>query len=346
MAEVLSQSQIDALLKEMRSGGNGEKKQTSDKEEKKYRKYDFYSPKKITKDKIKLLKGIYDNYARIASSRLNGVIRVNSEIEVKVVEEQRFYEFSNALNENDIIMLQTLKLPNNSKNPPILVHINQLPMLAMIDRMLGGDGNDLDGIDENYSYTDIEIELYQKIMGYFLGFTKDAWSNYIAIESEKITLEANPGLFQEISLDETVAIIIMDMQIMNTKGRLTVCIPRTLLAEIFGIIDANKHKIDTEENETQDTREFILSQIKNSSLVIKASMGKFNVSVKDIKNLQVGDVINLQKPENSEVYLNIEGVPWLKGKMGSYKKDAAVLVSGRTDNKNDELILADKQVMS
>lgn len=346
MAEVLSQSQIDALLKEMRSGGSSEQKKPPEKEEKQYRKYDFYSPKKITKDKIKLLKGIYDNYARIASSRLNGVIRVNSEIEVKVVEEQRFYEFSNALNENDIIMLQTLKLPNSSKNPPILVHINQLPMLAMIDRMLGGDGDELDGVDETYSYTDIEIELYKKIMGYFLGFTKDAWSNYIDIESEKTMLEENPGLFQEISLDETVAIVIMDMQIMSNKGRLTVCIPRSLLTEIFSIIDANKHKANTKETETQDTREFILTQIKNSNLVVKATMGRFNVSVRDIKNLQVGDVINLQKPENSEIYLDIEGEPWLKGKMGSYKKDAAVLVSGRIDSKNEELIQADRRINS
>ena len=63
MAEVLSQSQIDALMKEMRSGGKKKEEKAPAAEEKKYRKYDFNSPKKITKDKIKLLKGIYDNYS-------------------------------------------------------------------------------------------------------------------------------------------------------------------------------------------------------------------------------------------------------------------------------------------
>ena len=57
MAEVLSQSQIDALMKEMRSGSKN-KDEKPKAEEKKYRKYDFYSPKKITKDKNTLLKGI------------------------------------------------------------------------------------------------------------------------------------------------------------------------------------------------------------------------------------------------------------------------------------------------
>lgn len=92
MAEVLSQSQIDALLKGMRSGDNKKEEEKPAVEEKKYRKYDFYSPKKITKDKIKLLKGIYDNYSRIASSRLNGMLRVNCELSVLTVEEQRFFE--------------------------------------------------------------------------------------------------------------------------------------------------------------------------------------------------------------------------------------------------------------
>ena len=188
MAEVLSQSQIDALMKEMRSGGKKKEEKAPAAEEKKYRKYDFNSPKKITKDKIKLLKGIYDNYSRIASSRLNGILRVGCELTVLTVEEQRFYEFNNVLSENDIFITQKLKLPNKSSQPPILMHINQAPILSMIDRLLGGDGSDLEGVDSNYSYTDIEIELYRKIMGYFLDFNLDAWANYIHIETEEIYL--------------------------------------------------------------------------------------------------------------------------------------------------------------
>lgn len=72
MAEVLSQSQIDALLNSMQSGGGAEEKK-EEKPEIKYKKYDFYSPKKYTKDRLKMLRTIYDNYARIASSQINGL---------------------------------------------------------------------------------------------------------------------------------------------------------------------------------------------------------------------------------------------------------------------------------
>ncbi len=335
MAEVLSQSQIDALMKEMRSGGKKKEEKNPAAEEKKYRKYDFNSPKKITKDKIKLLKGIYDNYSRIASSRLNGILRVGCELTVLTVEEQRFYEFSNVLSDNDIFITQKLKLPNQTSQPPILMHINQAPILSMIDRLLGGDGSDLEGVDSNYSYTDIEIELYRKIMGYFLDFNLDAWANYIHIETDNAYVEENPSLFQEISLDETIAIIMLDVVTGVTEGRITVCIPRTLLTELFSIIDSRKHTIDPSGSDLTDSKAIIMSKIKSSALTVQADMGRVDVSVRDIRDLQVGDIIDLEKPKDSEVFLRIGGEPWLKGRLGTFKKNSAVLISGRSEEEKE-----------
>ena len=92
MSEVLSQSQIDALLNSMRTGGNPDQAEEK-KPEKKYRKYDFTTPRKFTKDRIKMLHGIFENYTRVISSRLNAQLRTNCEITVESIEEQKFYEF-------------------------------------------------------------------------------------------------------------------------------------------------------------------------------------------------------------------------------------------------------------
>lgn len=105
MAEVLSQSQIDALLNAARSGemGLGQQDQTP---EKKYRKYDFYSPRKFTKDRLKMISGVFENYTRIINSRINGMLHTTCEIAVESVEEQRYYEFSNALSDGDVLALR------------------------------------------------------------------------------------------------------------------------------------------------------------------------------------------------------------------------------------------------
>ena len=75
------------------------------KPEKKYRKYDFTTPRKFTKDRIKMLHGIFENYTRVISSRLNAQLRTTCAIEVESIEEQKFYEFNNALMEGDVLAM-------------------------------------------------------------------------------------------------------------------------------------------------------------------------------------------------------------------------------------------------
>ena len=110
MAEVLSQSQIDALLNAARNGEMDLAAKAESSSEKKYRKYDFYSPRKFTKDRLKMLSGIFENYTRIINSRINGLLHTTCEIDVESVEEQRYYEFSNALLEGDVLSLAGVEL--------------------------------------------------------------------------------------------------------------------------------------------------------------------------------------------------------------------------------------------
>ena len=67
MSEVLSQSQIDALLNAVHSGEKN-LEPSQEQTEKKYRKYDFTTPRKFTKDHIKMLNGIFENIATIQAS--------------------------------------------------------------------------------------------------------------------------------------------------------------------------------------------------------------------------------------------------------------------------------------
>ena len=118
MAEVLSQSQIDALLNAARSGEMNLDAPKEESAEKKYRKYDFYSPRKFTKDRIKMLNSIFEGYARVINSRLNAILHSSCEIEVESVEEQRYNEFSNALTESDVLALADIDLKHLQEETP------------------------------------------------------------------------------------------------------------------------------------------------------------------------------------------------------------------------------------
>lgn len=333
MAEVLSQSQIDALLNSLQ--GTEEQIDEIEKKENetKYRKYDFYSPKKFTKDKLKILKSIFDNYSRIAGSQISSLFRTSSELSVITVEEQRYYEFGNALVDNDILTVVNVTLPNNSKNPPLLINASMTLMLSLIDRMLGGMGDD-NNVDESYTYTEIEMALYRRVIKYIIGALKDAWSSYINLEFELGRLEENPSMFQEIGVDETIVIVVLDVEMSECTGRLNICIPGSLLMNIFEIMDKRKHSAMGDEANSLDNKLEIMNSIKASDLMVRAQVGESMITLDDVYNLHVGDVVNLNAPKDSDVQLYVEGQPWFKGQLGVHKRNVAVKIDDMVDKGN------------
>jgi len=343
MAEVLSQSQIDALLSSIGAGGGAEPEVVEEqKEEVAYKNYDFFSPKKYTKERIKLLKSIYENFARIATSQINSLFRVVSTVEVVGVEEQRYYEFTNALYESDVISMVRMKLPDNSKNPPAIMYISPQIMTAMMDRMLGGDGKTGD-VDISYVYTDIEIALYEKIMKYFVSSTADVWSSHIPVKASLERMDEITAVFQDISVDETVAIIMLKIEMLGMSGIMNVCLPDTLLFNIFSIFDKLKISGDDEDTTARrNDREEIRARIDSSPLEVKAELANALLSLDDIYNLRVGDVIDLNKPKDSEVSIYVQDHKWFTGVLGVHNKNLAVRLEDRTtENKktNQEEVL-------
>lgn len=337
MADILSQSQIDALLNSMQNAESESKAPEPEKPKQEYRKYDFYSPKKYTKDKLKMLRSIYDNYSRIATSQINGLFRLVSEVEVVGIEEQRYYEFGNALNETDVLTVADVELPDNSTNPPVLFHIAPTLMTAMIDRMLGGLGFDRT-IDISYTYTDIELALYERIIKYLVAINTDVWATHISLKTEFEHIEENPSMFQGISVDETVVIIMLSITLGDMPGTMNICIPGTLLSNIFDIIDKTKH-IAKKSEHAKSNREEIMDSIRESSMDVMAQLGVAKLNLDDVYNLHVGDVIDLNKPQDSLVSLYIEGQPWFNGQLGVHNKNVAVKIEDRIieniDNKED-----------
>lgn len=104
MAEQLSQSQIDALLKRMSSGEMDVQEPT-----RKIREYDFRSPKKFTKEQLKALDSLHETFSRMVASYFSGLLSTACEIEVVQIEEQRYYEYSNALPDQLLITLLNMK---------------------------------------------------------------------------------------------------------------------------------------------------------------------------------------------------------------------------------------------
>ena len=352
MADVLSQSQIDALLKSMQDGPPKEekveekpaevletKKEEAQKVEETYSKYDFYSPRKFSKDKIRLLRSIFDNYARILTSQVNGIFRTMTDITVLELRETRYYEYVNAFHENDCMTIVDTYVQDKGKsNVPMMSYISPGLTLTLVSHMLGGSDSVIK-TEEDYRYTDVEMALYKRIMEYIVHALGDGFSNYINAEFKISKVETNPSMVQEVGLDETVVLAVMNVDISGlAMERIRICLPGTLLEHMFKIIDNRKHLARGFAYENnQDT---IMEHLKASSFPMTGQLGVVKLDIEDLYHLKVGDVIDLNKAKNSAVKLYVGRQPWFTGKMGVYKKNIAIRIEDRIIQKEDKAMEA------
>ena len=322
MAEVLSQSQIDALLNAARSGELDVDKPAEKSSEQKYRKYDFYSPRKFTKDRLKMLNSIFESYARVINSRINALLHATCEIEVDSVEEQRYYEFGNALTESDVVALARIDLEKLQGEDPILVHMDTPVVLSMLDRMMGGEGEPDPNLSSEYNMTDLELNMYEDLIKDLIPIMGNSWENYITVQFSYIRTEVNPTLVQLIGYDETGGIVGINIKFPNCTGRMSLCLPGEMLTNIFSEISKSTSRRTTGEDKSEE----IFGTLRESELEIVAELARTRILLSDLYHLNVGDVVDIKRPKDSPVFLNIGGRRWFDGRRGTSNKQVAVKI--------------------
>ena len=81
MSDVLSQNEIDDLLKALNNGDVDVEEMKKTKENT-VKDYDFARPSKFSKEHLRTLEIIYDNYGRALSTSLPVYLRKNIQVEV------------------------------------------------------------------------------------------------------------------------------------------------------------------------------------------------------------------------------------------------------------------------
>lgn len=324
----MSQQQIDELLGSLQSGNVDFKDVETQSSGPKVKEYDFMSPKKFSREQLKLLDNIFDNFARMLSLQLASMLRISCQMEVLQVEEEDYKEFNNALNDSVLVaMIGMHNADHRIDGKQILLEMARPISFSVIDRMLGGSGT---GYNIERDYTDIELALVEYLFKQMLSLLKNSWSNYIEIEHTLDMIETNSRLIQSIQPDESVAIVVIEMTLDdNLKGNMNICLPAASLEEIFKVFNSKYVRIPRKDDPEveQERKEIIMKGLKASPLYVSAVLGKTQITLKDFLGLQVGDVITLNTPlEENQITVCVEDLPWFTGVVGTKKKKYAVKI--------------------
>ena len=185
---------------------------------------------------------------------------------------------------------------------------------------MGGEGSVDDDLDSEYSYTELELRLYEDLVQDIISVLGVSWENYVPIRFTYNHTDANPTLSQLLGVDETVVIVDLKMQFTNLSGRMSMCFPGDMLMAVFAEISRENpvRKVAVE-----DKSDEIFDSLQDSTLEVVAEMANTQLYLSDIYHLNVGDVIDLGYSKDSPIYLEIGGYQWFTGRMGTHKKDMA-----------------------
>ena len=287
MGDVLSQNEIDELLKSMAEGSyDHETKDAGETGKKNALPYDFARPQKINKEQLRTLEIIYDSYCRSLTSFLSGYLRTPVTVEVISAEQVTYNEFSNALTNPCILSIVELAPLKGS----IILELSANIGYAIIDRILGGPGT---GIKRMRDFSEIEQILLERVVHHTLGPLPEAWVNVEAIRPRLERIETNSQFAQIVSPTDTTALITMAIRVGAVEGLMNFCVPISVIEPILEKLYTRYWFASAVSDDETEYAEDLENKIETANIDASAVIGRTRIMVSDFVSLAVGDIIPL-----------------------------------------------------
>lgn len=311
MGDVLSQNEIDNLLQAL-SSGELDAEEIKDSDEKQIKNYDFARPAKFSKEHLRTLEIIFEHYGRLLSTNLSVYLRKAIQVEVMNSEAVSYSEFSNAL--SNPVLLGIINFAPLKGN--IILEIASNLGYAMVDRMLGGEGEPLEKTRE---FSEIELLIIERILTVCVNLLHEPWENVVDIHPRLERIETNSQFAQIISPSEMIAIVTINIKIGDVEGLMNVCLPYLTLEDIMDKLNTKYWYSTMQDKDEQQYVDAIETLISKAPIPMKAVLGNSTISVSDFSGLQVGDIIRLDTKVNQELDVfvgNIKKFTALPGSSG------------------------------
>ena len=297
MSEVLSQNEIDNLLKALNSGelDVDVMKDTNDTSVK---NYDFKRPAKFSKEHLRTLELIFDHYGRLLSTNLPVYLRKNVQVNVAYSETVTFSEFSNSLGNPSVLSI----IKFNPLAGDIIINLTSNLGFAMVERLLGGQGKTF---DKNRDFSEIEIRILEKLLLICMQLLREPWKNVIEINPVLDRIETNPQFAQIIAPNEMIAIVTLNIKIGDVEGFMNVALPYITIESVIDNLNTKFWFSNMTQFSEEVFNDYIEGMLKRVDVPLKCLLGKSSVTVSDFTNLSVGDIIRLDTNVESalEVYV-------------------------------------------
>jgi flagellar motor switch protein FliM len=319
MSKVLSQEEVDALLKGLVDGEIETEANQVDLGD--VTIYDFTSQERIIRGRMPTMEVINEHFARAFRISLSMILRRTVDIQTNFVQMLKFGEF-----------LRSLPLPssfNIYKMDPLrsqcLLVVDSKLVFALVECFLGGSARTRFKI-EGRDFTGIERRLIQKVVVMAFQDLEKAWAPVHPVKMHLVRVEINPMFVGIATPNDIMVISKFQVEMEQTEGFITLCMPYATIEPIKGKLYSGFQSEQLEQDNRWTSR--IHEQIRNMEVEVAVELASTRMQAKELLGLAEGDIILFNKKVNDHLVAKIEGIPKLIGHAGQIHNAKAFKIQG------------------
>ena len=319
MSDVLSQEEVDALL---RGVTDGEIETESEEliDESGIVPYDLTSQERIIRGRMPTLDIINQRFTRLFRNSMSTTLRKVVDVSAVSIDTIKFGEFIKSLPVP--ASLHVFKM-DPLRGFALLVMESKL-VFALVDTFFGGTGT-VGMKVEGRDFTTIEQKMIKTVVKKALEDLQKAWTPVHPVECAFVRSEVNPQFAAIVPPTDVVIVVIFEIEMDQMSGSITVCFPYSTLEPIIAKLRAGFQSDQLEIDFTWLRR--LRERLKEAQVEAVVELGHTTVLAEDILNFKVGDIITLDRDSADEIEVIIEGLMKFKGYPGVFKGNRALQVS-------------------
>lgn len=321
MADILSQNEIDALLRAIQQESVDINQMRQDERERPVKIYDFKRPNKFSKEQTRTLQMLHDTFARLLSNNLSGKLRALAKIEVVSVDQLTFDEYIRSISNPSIVSLFSLSPLEGTA----VFEINPMIAFPLIDRLLGGPGK----MGQIRELTDIEEGLMRGILVDAYNYLREAWSAIISLNPKLEKIESNPQFVQIVSPSSMVVLISFEATIGENNGVLTLCLPYLTLEPVLHKLSAQHFFTSSKKKLSKESQEALEKRLKVHQLPVSVQLGETTILLKDLLTMHEGDLLRLNTGAQAHLPVFLGEKLKFLGKPGKKGKNVAIRLTSK-----------------
>ena len=335
---MLAQSEIDALLSgaidlNQKSGEGrvnladmlrqpGEQPKVDAVGEKKVQTYNFWSPARFSKEQMRAVELVHEDMSERLTTSLPTFLRTNVRPRLALMEQGRFHDFIKDFPDNTLFHLIALApLPGHM----VLTMSLNISYLILQQRL----GGKIDGHFTERPLTEIDQSLLRGLVEHMLGDMKSAWSKVVSLEPSLEDSTINQHWVQMMMGNERVLLIALEINIQGVAGTMSIFLPFNTLKPIADVLNPHIWIAGRKERQQDPVaRQAAIQTMMKAVLPIKVMLGSAEITLKDLLNLAVGDVIELDSKIDSPLVVHVANKKQFYASVGKSRKRLGVQITG------------------